>query len=101
MGGPLKIRRIRRYLRIMKISLTRPQAPSGRADGLPPLPPTPISGARFWHDFSVFLCFSMLRRLSGALLGSVDIDLISRIRFSAPELLFPASFRKMSIPETF
>ena len=60
--------------------------------GLPPLPPTPISGARFWHDFSVFLHFSVLPGLSGALLGAVHTDLISRIRFSGPELLVLSLF---------
>ena len=56
------------------------------------LPPTPISGARFWHEFSLFLCFSGLPGLPGALLGAVDTDLISRIRFWAPELLVLSLF---------
>ena len=60
--------------------------------GLPPLPPTPIPGTRFWHEFSVFLHISRLCGLSGALLGAVHTDLIPRIRFSGPELLVLSLF---------
>ena len=48
-----------------------------------------------WPDFSVFLSFSRLPGLPGALLGAVDIDLIPRILLSGPELLVLSLFPKM------
>ena len=43
--------------------------------------------------------FGVTLGVSGALLGSVDIDLISRIRFSALELLILAPFQDSQIQD--